>query len=331
MRDEFYLKEMFPPPEDIFIKIPQQNSRAWVTALETGKSLCERGEVAVLILNGGMATRFSGVVKGVDVEVFGKPFLYWKLKQVKKVAPRIPVFIMTSPFTHEKTVEYLKSPGEEGEGIFIFMQNAYPTTNEDGSPFLNEDGKFRTAGRGHGDILLSFRESGMLDKFKQMGCRVLMVSNVDNLGAMLDPLILGMHFGAKKSVTIEVTNRKESYVGGIVAIVDGKPMIIEKFIPEDDSEIDSYRYFNTNTFYFNTEVLDSTIDLPLHRVVKEVRGRKVIQYEKILCEISHYVSSSFLIVPDEGRESRFIPVKTPAQLDSSLELMKMVLERWDLF
>ncbi|MEM7678978.1 MAG: UTP--glucose-1-phosphate uridylyltransferase, partial [Myxococcota bacterium] len=38
-------------------------------AVTEGESALKRGEVAVVVLNGGMATRFGGVVKGV-VEVF---------------------------------------------------------------------------------------------------------------------------------------------------------------------------------------------------------------------------------------------------------------------
>ena len=71
-----------------------------------GREALQKGEVGVVVLNGGMATRFGGVVKGV-VPVLGKDrsFLGLVLEDVKKAEARaggkVPVFLMNSFATAE--------------------------------------------------------------------------------------------------------------------------------------------------------------------------------------------------------------------------------------
>jgi UTP--glucose-1-phosphate uridylyltransferase len=310
--------------------MPGKGTVRWREAFERGSEACREGSIAVLILNGGMATRFSGVVKGIEVRVLGRSFLSWKLEQVRSLAPSVPVFLMNSPFTNDVTLEHLGRLGGLGEGVHTFVQSVYPRKTVDGEPFLDEEGKPSMAGRGHGDMLECFRESGMLDRFQELGCRSLMVSNVDNLGAMLDPVALGMHLGGGRGVTIEVTRRKPSHKGGIIASVRGIVQVFEGLRWPEGLDLEPYLYFNTNTFYLGEGVLASPPRLPLHRVIKEVQGRKVVQMEKILGEISQLLPSQFLVVSDEGEESRFIPIKTPDELESSLGSIRLVLGKWNL-
>lgn len=330
MNDRLTLNDVLPPPDEAFTFIPEKDTAPWKDAYERGSDAIRKGRAAVLILNGGMATRFSGVVKGVDVDVMGRSFLDWKLRQVRSVGPATAVYIMNSLFTSERTLRHLDELEDTGKDIYCFNQSVYPRETPDGKQFLDDDGKPSMAGRGHGDMLESFSVSGMLRQFMQSGCETLLVSNVDNLGAMLDPVLLGLHLRGGRPATIEVARRKPSHKGGIIASVKGNVQVFEGFRWPEGLDLDGYRYFNTNTFYLDRSVIASPPELNLHSVVKEVRGRKVLQKEKILGEITEFLDAQFLVVPDAGADSRFVPVKTPQKLESSLEVIRLVLGRWSL-
>ena len=58
------------------------------------------------MLNGGMATRFGGVVKGVVDVIDGRSFLELKLAQARRSGP-LPFVIMNSFATDDATKEHL--------------------------------------------------------------------------------------------------------------------------------------------------------------------------------------------------------------------------------
>ena len=115
------------------------------------------------------------------------------------------------------------------------MQPAAPRLRPDGSLFLDADGKPSLYGQGHGDLFATLRTSGVLDALVETGVHSVMVSNVDNLAARLDPAIVGMHVLAGTPLTVEVVP-KESDTGGAPARVDGRPRLLEalQFPPEFD-------------------------------------------------------------------------------------------------
>ncbi len=63
------------------------------------------------------------------------------------------------------------------------------------------------AAPGHGDTLRRVRDSGVVAELRARGVEHVLVSNVDNLGASLDPTVLGAHLeavdaGAELSVEV---------------------------------------------------------------------------------------------------------------------------------
>ena len=330
MADTLALKDIWPPPEEAFTHIPAKGSEEHRKAVETGNAVLGSGRMAALILNGGMATRFAGVVKGVDAEVLGRSFLYWKLSLIRAAAPSMPVYLMNSPFTHEVTLKHLAGLAEPGEKVECFVQSMYPRETLDGKPFTDPRGKPSLAGRGHGDMLECFTGSGMLENFVGRGCDMILVSNVDNLGAVPDPVLAGLHILGKKPVSLEVAPRKPEHKGGVIASVRGNVQLLEGIRWPEGLDLNGFGYFNTNSIYLSREALSSPPDLRLHRVIKEVGGTKVVQREKVLGEVTEFFESSYLVVSDRGGESRFIPVKTPQQLEASLGTIRSLLEKWDL-
>ena len=150
------------------------------------------------------------------------------------------------------------------------------------------------------------------------GVRVVWIANLDNLGAAIDPLVLGKHLDGGAPLTVEVVEKVPGDRGGSPFRVDGRPVILESFRVPDDVDEDSVGVFNTNTFLVDAaELRDLDMLWTWFRVEKSVDGRPAIQFERLIGELTSALRSSFLLVPRDGPESRFIPAKDHGELDAN--------------
>ena len=183
-----------------------------------------------------------------------------------------------------------------------------------GELFIGADGKPSLYAPGHGDLPDALRQSGVLDRFRAEGGRYLMMSNVDNVGATLDPAIIGAHLDGGGAITVEVADKEPGVVGGAPARVDGKLEVVEGFRFPEDFDHDSVPYLSTNTFVFDADALADPFDLTWFVVHKTVDGSPAVQFERLVGEVSHFVPTSVVHVACEGPESRFLPAKDPEEL-----------------
>lgn len=316
-----------PPPDDALTPLPPPGSDEGDQLEVRGRAAIEGGEVGCIVLNGGMATRFGGLVKGTVEAADGRSFLDLKLSQIRNVSERVPVFLMNSPATHVPTLEHIASIPAARELTFTFLQHVAPRVTPEGELVRNEDGSISASGMGHGDVLASFRRGG-LDRFLELGGRTLMVSNVDNLGACLDPLIVGVHLGAGRSVSVEVAPRRPENKGGMPVMMDGRLQLLEGLRWPPDMDDGEYRTFNTNTFLIEADVFSDPPRLEAYPVHKQVRGCTVVQFERILGEVTHFRETTFVVVPAEGDETRFVPIKRREDLADKRTLIVSLMHRW---
>ena len=177
---------------------------------------------------------------------------------------------------------------------------------------------------GHGDLLEAIRSSGTLAALRARGVEHVAVSNVDNLGARLDPVVIGMHVLSGRAMTSEVA-RKEGDMGGAPARVDGRVGLLEG--PEFPADFDHERIpvFNTNTATFALDALDREFDLRWLYVRKSVAGRDAIQLEHLYHHASWELPTGYLEVPRDGPRGRFFPIKEPSDLERSREQLREML------
>jgi UTP--glucose-1-phosphate uridylyltransferase len=305
-----------PPGEGDLTKLPAPGDTHYDDVRQTGLDALRRGEVAQVVLAGGMATRFGGVVKAVLSAVDGRSFLEAKLDQTaaleREVGVDVPVALMTSFATDAAVREHVV---ERGLGDpFVFNQFVSLRLDAEGDLFVDSDGHASLYAPGHGDLFEALQRSGTLAGLRERGVRVVTVSNVDNLGARVDPVVVGAHLVAGRPLTCEVA-RKEGDMGGAPARVDGKVQLVEgpRFPPSFDQDL--VPVFNTNTTVIDLEVLDGDYDLSWLYVLKEVDGRRAVQLERLYHEVSAFVPAQYLEVPRRGPRGRFLPIKTPADLE----------------
>jgi UTP--glucose-1-phosphate uridylyltransferase len=320
-----------PEPEDL-VRLPEPGDAGHQQAHAAGLEALRAGAVASIVLNGGMATRFGGRVKGVVEAVDGRSFVELKLRQAADLAADLgaaaPCALMTSFATDEPTREFLaelRATVDLPEPLF-FTQYVSLRLQPDGDLFRTEDGQLSPYAPGHGDFLRAFRDSGTLQRLRSLGVRYVMVSNVDNLPARLDPVVIGMHITSGRPMTAEVA-RNNGDVGGAPARVDGRPMILESMCLPAGFDHGSLPVTNVNTVTFDLEALDREFPLTWLYVKKQVEGRTAIQLEHLFHEASAFLPTTYLEVPVTGPRSRFLPVKTPEDLEAAQDRLRELLAR----
>lgn len=313
--------EVTPPlPEDID-SLPDRTSDEGRRLELLGLEALRRGELAVVVLAGGMATRMGGVVKALVEIRPGLTFLDARLAEREHWsavadAP-LPLVLMTSYATDDPIRETLGNT-LDGRRVDAFTQGVSLRLTPDGHLFRTAEDRPSLHATGHGDLPDSIRGAGTLGRLMDEGVRVVWIANLDNLGAAIDPLVLGKHLDGGAPLTVEVVEKVPGDRGGSPFRVDGRPVILESFrVPEDVDE-DSVAVFNTNTFLVDAaELRDLDMAWTWFRVEKSVDGRPAIQFERLIGELTSALRSSFLLVPRDGPESRFIPAKDHAELDAN--------------
>lgn len=307
-----------PPGEGDLTPLPDSGTAAWDEAREAGLEAIREGRVAQIVLAGGMATRFGGVVKGAVDVLDGRSFLEWKLGETARVGQElgkdIPVALMTSFATDELTRAHVAD--RRLPDPLWFSQFVSVRLTSEGDIFRDDDSTASLYGPGHGDLLEAIRQSGTLDALRRRGVKLVCVSNVDNLGARVDPVVVGAHVIAGHPVTIEVA-RKEGDLGGAPVRVDGHMTMLEgmRFPPGFDQDLTPV--FNTNTALIDLDALDRQYELTWLYVEKEVDGQTAVQLERLYHEITSFVPTTFLVVPRSGPRGRFFPIKTPDDLEAA--------------
>lgn len=279
-----------------------------------GEAALQRGEVATAVLNGGMATRFGGAVKGTVEAVGGRCFLEIKRDQAHRRSPA-PLLVMNSFATHRSTLRFLREHQLEA-GVRCFVQSVSLRLTPEGGLFRDCDGRLSPYAPGHGDFPSALRDSGLLDELESAGVRALLLSNVDNLGAELDPLVVGYHLAHGRPLTCEVAEARTGDVGGAPARVAGRLQVVEGFRFPLGFPMEQNRFLNTNTFVISLSVLRRDLALSWCYVEKTVDGRAAVQIERLVNELSTHVETAYLATPRDGPDGRFFPVKTPADLEA---------------
>jgi UTP--glucose-1-phosphate uridylyltransferase len=315
-----------PPPPAALADLPPDGTADHQRLAAAGRAAIAAGRVGVIVLNGGMATRFGGVVKGTVVAARGRSFLDLKLRQVRRASDgRAPAWLMNSFATADATARHLEALGL-APIVRSFVQFAAPRLTEQGELLL-EDGAPSLYAPGHGDLPDAFRRSGELDRFQAAGGRLLVVSNVDNLGAGLDPAVVGWHLAHGRAMTVELVDKLPGDVGGLPARVAGRLTIVEAFRLPRSFDPDRIPVFNTNTFVFDAALFQRSWPFDWFAVRKQVGDRAAIQFERLVGQLADWVEAAWLRVPRTGPASRFLPVKVSEELVRRGPEIEAVLRR----
>ncbi|MBM4282889.1 MAG: hypothetical protein FJ137_19775 [Deltaproteobacteria bacterium] len=310
-----------PPAAEDVVALPALGTGERRRLRDDGLALLRAGKIGVVILAGGMATRFGGVVKAVVPVLGERSFLQVKLDDLAALQAatgvRVPTFVMSSFATDDRIRAHLTELGRPD--VEVFPQLVSLRLTPEGALFHNVDGSPSPYATGHGDLTFALRASSVLKRFRDGGGRTLCMSNVDNLGATLDPAMVALHHASGVAITAEVVRKEKGDKGGAPARLDGVPQIVEGFRFPTSFDQDSIPVFNTNTFILDAARVDRDFDLPFYRVEKSVDGRTAVQFERLVGELTAFLPSRFVEVSRTGEDGRFLPAKDPEELARRLD------------
>ncbi|HMB31332.1 MAG TPA: UTP--glucose-1-phosphate uridylyltransferase [Desulfohalobiaceae bacterium] len=297
---------------------------------ELGRELLDQS--VVFKLNGGLGTTMGmPYAKSLLKVKSGYTFLDIVLLQTGEGQFSFDpgsLVLMNSFNTHEDTINYLYKKGfAEKERPFMFLQHKYPKIlAESLEPALAQDNQdLEWNPPGHGDLYAALFVSGILDKLLDYGKRYAFISNADNLGADIDPHILGYFAQNRLMFLMEVAQRTPSdKKGGHLAEHKNDHQLVLREIAqcpnselENFQDISRYQFFNTNNIWLDLKQLRSHIvekglpKLPLIVNTKSLDPRdestsKVYQLETALGSAISVFKNTGAI---EVNRCRFIPVK----------------------
>ena len=284
-----------------------------------GEAAMRRGELAFCVMAGGMATRMGGVVKALVEAMPGKTFLDLRLAENASMSARvsraIPLWLMTSEATDGPINAALREKNALSH-VRTFPQDLSLRLTPDGHLFIGQDGLPSAYATGHGDLPDALRRAGLLTRFVGGGGKYLWIANLDNLGASIDPAILGRFIAEPNAqVMVEVCDKVKGDRGGIPVHAKDRLQVLEEFRLPKGFDATTVTVFNTNTVLVRAPALETAqIAWTYFEVEKKVEGRPAIQFERLLQELTATLPSAYLRVPRDGDVSRFLPVKDNDEL-----------------
>ena len=217
-------------------------------AYKSGTQLIGEGKVGMIIVAGGQGSRLGfDHPKGMypigpisDKSLF-QIFIEKIIARAKQFDSTIPLYIMTSPPTHDETIKYLQEQnyfGMSSDDVLIFCQGVMPAVDGEGKLLLQEKGEIFVSPDGHGGALLALEKSGALADMKKRGVEHCFYGQIDNpLVQVCDPALLGYHADSGSEMTSQVVRKTDPLqkVGNVVK-VDGEVRIIEySDLPEENA------------------------------------------------------------------------------------------------
>jgi len=306
-----------PYPGDV-TDLPDEGNEDHARFTARGIEALKSGEVALCLLAGGMATRMGGVVKSLVEALPGHTFLQLRLAEnasgTRLSGKRLPLWMMTSEGT-DGPIRAALGDLLDPDYLTTFEQNVSLRLTPGGDLLRDEHGHPSVYSTGHGDLPDALRRSGLLQRFLDRGGKTVWIANIDNLGATVDPTVLGFHLSHGAPATVEVVEKVGTDRGGVPVRWEGRPIITEEFRLPLGFDPAQVRVFNTNTFLVSAAALQSlAMEWTYVEVEKKIGDARAVQFERILGELTATLEPRFIKVPRTGGGSRFLPVKDVPEL-----------------
>ncbi len=326
-------------PEAAIAPVSEDSLKSY-EALEpyTDDGIRAMNQAVVIKLNGGLGTsmgleRAKSLISLKDDLTFLDIILRQVLHLREQYKTHLPLVLMNSFKTHVDTMLHVEHFDNAPTGIpLAFVQNRFPKVlQDDFSPACWPDNpELEWNPPGHGDIYTALKVSGLLENLLRKGFVYGFISNSDNLGAVMDPRILGYLAKEKLPFLMEVARRTPSdRKGGHLALLRAWNRLCLREVaqcPDKDlpsfEDIDKHRYFNTNSLWLDLRSLEQVflqhhmipLDLILNPKTLDPRdphSPKVLQIETAMgAAVSAFQEAAAVEVPRE----RFAPVKTTNDL-----------------
>ncbi len=219
-------------------------------ARQRGIEALKSGEVGVLLTAGGQGSRL-GFDKPKSLYPIGPisnaSLVQIHIEKVRATAKRygrpVPLYLMTSPVTHEDTVEFLNANNRFGlaeDDLIVFCQGTMPAVDaKTGQLLLEAKDSLFLSPDGHGGTVAALEKSGAIEHMRRRGIKHLSYLQVDNpLAPICDPELVGCHLLADSELTsLAIAKTSPHDKLGNFVMIDGRVNVIEySDFPDDVAE-----------------------------------------------------------------------------------------------
>jgi len=320
---------------------PQGLSRA--EARRRGEEALRSGKLAMILVAGGLGTRLGfDLPKGMFPlgPVSNRTLFQILIDHLQAVSRRynvcIPLYVMTSPATHEVTLQFLsenKRFGLAESDLQLFQQGTmYAVDAASFDVLLSSPGEIFTGPDGHGGMLSALAREGILKEAQQRGIEQFFYGQIDNpLLTVCDGEFIGWHLISGSEATTQVVAKVDpAEKVGVVVEFDGRTQIIEYVdLPEENASQrlpdGSLKFWagNLAVHVFDVAFLERMARLrdalPFHTSHKKVpyvnrsgelvepTSPNAIRFERFIFDLLPQARKAFVVEVDKA--AAFAPVK----------------------
>jgi UDP-N-acetylglucosamine/UDP-N-acetylgalactosamine diphosphorylase len=320
--------------------------------------------VGVLLVAGGQGTRL-GFELPKSLYPLGPisqaTLLQIHVEKVRAASHRyrvpVPLYLMTSPATHEATVQFLQQHDRLGlaeSQLFVFCQGSMPAVDaRTGRLLLSDVGEVFMSPDGHGGTVAALAASGATEHMRELGIEQLFYLQVDNpLAPIGDPELIGAHLltGSEMTSLAIAKNGPYDRLGNFV-MIDGRLQVIEySDFPADvakrldDSGELVFWAGSVAIHVFQVEFLRRSLALtdalPFHVAHKKVphvdaRGKRVTPVEANALKFEQFIfdllpQAQRPLVVEYAEQDSFAPLKNApgAEKDTAEYVRHMMLAQY---
>ena len=344
----------FNPPPALSIDEISNNKAAYES---TGLEAIKKGEVAAVLLAGGMGTRLGfDLPKGCFNVGLTHPLYIFEclinnlLDVVKLAGVYVPLYIMTSEKNDAATKSFFAEHdyfGYNKDYVKFFIQDMACAVDYNGKLLLEEKGRLATSPNGNGGWFTSMIKAGLDKDLHARNVKWINIFAVDNvLQRIADPVFVGATIAGNYQSASKVVRKVEPHEKmGLLCLEDGKPSIVEYYemskemaeARDSDGSL-TYKYGVTLNYLFSLEKLEQIVNtsLEIHVVEKKIPfidadGNKVsptepngYKFELLVLDMVHMMDNNLAF--EVKRENEFAPIKNlhgSDSVDSARELLKL--------
>ena len=352
-KNESSARGEFSVPPAVSVEEINQNKDKYTAA---GIEAIKKGEVAAVLLAGGMGTRLGFDLPkgcfnvGITRELYIFECLINNLLDVVKMAGVfVPLYIMTSEKNDEVTRSFLEEHnyfGYDKSFVKFFIQDMACAVDYNGKLLLEEKGRLATSPNGNGGWFTSMVKAGLNKDLHERNIKWINIFAVDNvLQRIVDPCFVGATILGNYQSASKVVRKVEPHEKmGLLCLEDGKPSIVEYYemskemaeARDSDGSL-KYKYGVTLNYLFALDKLEEIVNnkLVVHVVEKKIpylnENDELIsptepngyKFELLVLDMIHMMDNNLAF--EVEREKEFAPIKNlhgNDSVDSARELLK---------
>ena len=315
--------------------------------LKAGIESIKKGEVAAVLLAGGMGTRLGFDLPkgcfnvGTSHELYIFECLINNLMDVvKQCDAYIPLYIMTSEKNDGATQDFFEKHnyfGYNKDYVKFFIQDMACAVDYKGKLLLEEKGRLATSPNGNGGWFSSMVKAGLDKDLHKRNVKWINIFAVDNVCQRIaDPVFIGATILGNYECGSKVVRKVEpNEKMGLLCLEDGMPSIVEyyemsKEMSEARAEDGSllYKYGVILNYLFSLEKLEEIVNnkLTVHVVEKKIpyineKGEAIsptepngYKFELLVLDMIHMMKNNLAF--EVVREREFAPIKNLHGVDS---------------